>query len=372
VMVDRMPKRPVMIGADIGRAMVLALIPLLAAAGSLHMPVLYAVAFVHSCLTVIFELAYRSYLPGLIDADLLLAGNSRLQATDSIAQVAGPGLGGGLVQLLRAPFALLVDAASFLFSAACVLSIRAHEPAAVRVRDGGAGTGPRGVLREIGSGLRFILDHPVLRSLAGAGATFNFFSQIQLTIIVVYAARDMHMSAGEIGLLYAGFGVGGVLAAVLLGRALIWLGYGHLLLLGYAVAAVGIIGLPLVSGTAGVSTALFAGLYILAGSGIVALNIVSMTLRQVATPSSLQARVNASFRVSISGLMPVSAVVAGVLGDRIGLRATLFVTAAGMPLSVLWIAFSPARRVTTLAELACGDPAAGSSVVRQSGQAAAD
>jgi predicted MFS family arabinose efflux permease len=372
VMVDRIRKRPVMIGADIGRALVLALIPILAAAGTLDMPVLYAVAFVHSCLTVIFELAYRSCLPDLIGADLLLAGNSRLQATDSISQVAGPGLGGGLVQLFRAPFALLVDAASFLFSAACVLSIRAHEPAPVRVTDGSAGTGLRGVLHEIGSGLRFILDHPVLRSLAGAGATFNFFSQLQLTIIVVYAARDMHMSPGEIGLLYAGFGVGGVLAAVLIGRALTWLGYGHLLLLGYTVAAFGIMGLPLVSGPAGVSTALFAGLYILAGSGIVALNIVSMTLRQVATPSSLQARVNASFRVSISGLMPVSAVVAGVLGDLIGLRATLFVTAAGMPLSVAWIAFSPARRVTTLAELACADPAAGPSVVRESGQAAAD
>jgi len=107
-----------------------------------------------------------------------------------------------------------------------------------------------------------------------------------------------------------------------------------------------------------VSTALFVGLYLLAGLGIVALNIVSMTLRQVATPSALQARVNASFLVSISGLMPVSAVAAGLLGDRIGLRPTLFITAAGLPVSVLWIAVSPARRIKSLAGLAAVEPVA--------------
>jgi hypothetical protein len=112
---------------------------------------------------------------------------------------------------------------------------------------------------------------------------------------------------------------------------------------------------------------LFVGLYLLAGSGIVALNIVSMTLRQVATPSHLQARVNASFRVSISGLMPVSAAIAGVLGDHLGLRAALFITAAGMPLSVLWIALSPARAVTTLAQLAgAGNPDDGRSGISRS------
>ena len=357
VMVDRMRRRPVMVGADVSRAAILALVPILAWTGSLSMPMLYVIAFTHSCLTVIFELAYRSYLPSLVTAEHLLVGNSRLQATDSIAQVAGPGLGGALVQLMRAPFALLVDAGSFLVSAASVLSIRAHEPAVQR----DAADRP-GVLREIGSGLRFIAAHPVLRSLAGAGATFNFCSQIQLTLLVLYAAREMHLSAGQIGIVYAGFGVGGVFAATALGRALTWFGYGRLLLLGYAMGALGIIGLPFVAGPASVATAQFVGLYLLAGSGIVALNIVSMTLRQVATPGNLQARVNASFRVSISGLMPVSAAIAGILGDHLGLRTTLFIAAGAMPLSVVWVALSPARAVTTLAQLAGpGDPGDGKS-----------
>lgn len=382
VMVDRMRRRPVMVGADLGRAAVLALVPILAWTGLLSMWMLYVIAFAHSCLTAIFELAYRSYLPSLITAEHLLVGNSRLQATDSVSQVAGPGLGGALVQLMRAPSALLIDAGSFLVSVASVLSIRAREPAVRRdpgsddpggsdpgsgdpgSGDPGSGDGVRGgVLREIGSGLRFILRHPVLRSLAGAGATFNFFSQIQLTLLVLYAAREMHLSAGEIGTVYAGFGVGGVLAATALGRALSWFGYGRLLMLGYVMGALGIIGLPFVAGSAVAATSQFVGLYFLAGSGIVALNIVSMTLRQVATPSNLQARVNASFRVSISGLMPVSAVTAGILGDHLGLRAALFIAAGGMPLSVLWVALSPARAITTLAQLAGsgypGDAASG-------------
>ena len=376
VLADRMRKRPLMIGADTGRAAVLATVPVLAWTGNLDMPVMYAVAFTHGCLTVIFEVAYRAYLPSLISAEDLLTGNSRLQSTESISQVAGPAVGGALVQLLRAPFALLADAGSFVVSVASVLSIRTPEPAPERVPDAGGAKGMRGVLAEIRSGLRFIYRHPVLRPLAGGGGTFNFFSQIQLTLFVVYAARDMHLSGGAIGLVLAGFGVGGVLAAATLSRALGWLGYGRLLLAGYLIAVTAIACLPLVPGPAALSTALFAGIYLIAGIGIVALNIVSMTLRQVATPSFLQGRVNASFRFLLSALMPVSAAIAGVLGDSLGLRGALVICAAGMPLYVVWIVFSPVRKVRTLRQLTSLEPspanaAEGSAGVRKGGQAAA-
>ncbi len=351
VLVDRMRKRPLMIGADLGRAAVLALVPILSWTGSLSMPVLYTVALVHGCLTVLFELGYRSYLPSLVSAEDLLAGNSRLQSTESISQVGGPGLGGALVQLLRAPFALLADAGTFMFSVVSLISIRAVEPAPQRPLDQTGTTGLAAVVTEIGSGLRFIYRHPVLRSLAGGGATLNFFSQLQLTLFVVYAARDMHMTGGAIGLVFAGFGIGGVLAATTLGRALRWLGYGHLLLASYGLGAIALVGIPFVPGPATLSTALFVCLYVLAGTGIVALNIVSMTLRQVATPSYLQARVNASFKFALSALTPVSAAIAGVLGDALGLRGTLFIMAIGMPLTPLWIVFSPVRKVRTLQQL---------------------
>jgi MFS family permease len=129
VLVDRMRRKPLMIGTNLGRAGLIALVPILAWAGTLAMPVLYAVALVVGCLTSVFSLAYQAYLPTIVDSEVLLAGNSRLQATESVSQVAGPGVAGVLIQLLRAPFALLVDTVPFLFSATMLASIRQHEPA---------------------------------------------------------------------------------------------------------------------------------------------------------------------------------------------------------------------------------------------------
>jgi MFS family permease len=354
VLADRMRRRPLMIAADIGRTVVIAVVPVLAWLGALSMPVLYAVEFVQGALTVLFEVAYRSYLPDLVGAEALLSGNSRLQATASVAQVGGPGLSGALVGLLGAPFALLVDAGSFVVSWVSLLTIRAREPAPGPRRPG-APSGVRGVITEVRLGLRFIYRNPVLRALAGSAGTFNFFSQLQLTLFVLYAAREMHMSPGAIGLVLAFFGVGGMAAAASVGRVLAGLGYGRALVAGYATAALAILGIPLVPGPPVLSTALFTIVYFVAGYGIVGTNIAMTTLRQVATPAALQGRVNASFRFAIGALMPFSALLAGLLGGQLGLRTTLFITAAGMPLSVLWVAMSPTRKVRAAEELSA-DP----------------
>jgi len=348
VLVDRTRRRPLMIGADIGRAVLMALIPVLAWAGRLNMPVLYAVTLAYGSLSVLFDLAYRPYLPTLVSPADLLAGNQRLQSTDSVSQVAGPSLGGALVQLLGAPPAMAADAVSFVVSVMSLLMIRVPEPRPERVDEGGARAGLRGVASQIRTGLRFLNGSPVLRPLAGAVATFNFFSQIQLTIIVLYAVREMHMSSGEVGVLFAGFGAGGVLAAILLGRGLHWLGYGPMLMATLATAAAAIAGLPLVPGPPALSTALFAALYFITGFGLVGQNVISMTLRQIVSPSHLQGRVNASFRFISRAVLPIAAVAAGVAGGRLGLRATLVIVALGMPLSLLWVIFSPLRKLRTL------------------------
>jgi MFS family permease len=350
VMADRMRKRPLMIGADLGRTAVIALVPLLAWTKSLNMPVMYVVALVQGALTVIFEVAYRSYLPGLVGAGTLLAGNSRLQATDSVAQVTGPGLSGALIQLLGAPFALLVDAGSFVVSWASLLQIRAREPKRERSADAVAGV--RGVISEVRSGLRFIYRSPELRSVAGSAGIFNVFSQLQITLFLVYAPRQMHLSADSIGLIFACLGIGGVVASATVRRAIARFGYGRVLLTGYALGALAVLCIPLVPGPPALSTVLFTVVYFTAGFGIITMNISSMTLRQIATPAALQGRVNASFRFAISALMPFSALLAGFLGERLGLRPTLFICAGGMPISAIWIAFSPIRKVRVLEELA--------------------
>jgi MFS family permease len=361
VVVDRVRRRPLMIGADLGRAVAIGAIPLLAWLGFLQMPVLYLVAFAVGCLAVIFSLAYQAYLPTLLGPDRLLSGNSRLQSTQSLSDVAGPGLAGFLVQLVRAPFALLADALSFLVSAWSIAVIRTPEPMVERDPAAGDGSQVRRVFTDIYDGLRFTVTHALLRSIAGAAAVFNVFATIMLTIFVVYAARVSHMSAGEIGVVFAGFGIGGLLAAALLDRALGRVGPGRLLLSGYAVGAAAIVSLPFVGGTfldgsflggaAVTRTIIFAVVFFVAGCSIVAANIVEMTIRQAATPNAVQGRVGAGFGFLIGALMPIAAIVAGVLGDHIGLRATLFVASAGVPFSLPWIVFSKLRHIESLDNL---------------------
>jgi MFS family permease len=356
VLADRVRRRPLMIGADIGRACVLGVVPPLAAAGLLSMPVMYLVALVHGALTVIFDVAYRSYLPSLVGSSELLAGNSRLQATDSVSQVSGPALSGGLVSLLGAPQALMVDAGSFVVSVLSLMWIRKPEPSPRPPPQAAATPAPGGAVRrvvaEVADGLRFIYHQPLLRAIAGSAATFNFFSQLQLTLFVLYAARQMDMAPGAIGLVLAWFGVGGAIGAVTVGRTRPRLGFGGVLIMGYALGAVAILFLPLVPGPPLISTICFSAVYAVAGYGIVTANITMTTLRQLATPASLQGRMHASFRFAIGALMPFSAAIAGGLGEWLGLRATLFITAAGMPLSVIWVALSTVRKVRTEDDIA--------------------
>jgi hypothetical protein len=198
VWVDRLRRRPVLIAGDLGRALALGSIPLAYALDVLSIGQLYAVGFVTGVLTVFFDVAYQSYLPSLVQREQLVEGNAKLEISSSGASIAGPGLGGGLIQLVGPALAVLADAASFLASALFVFLIRRPEPVPER-RDRPAGR--RGAMRhEIVEGLRYVLGHRLLRWIAATTASANLFSSMITAIAVLYFVRQLHLSPGLIGL----------------------------------------------------------------------------------------------------------------------------------------------------------------------------
>ena len=344
VWVDRHKRRPLLIGADLARAVVLVVIPVLAWAGDLKVYVLYIAVLLAGGLSALFGVAYGAYLPSVVPAEQLAAGNQRMQGTESLSQLLGPPVGGFLVAAIQAPFAILVDACSFLFSAGSLAMVRSVEPRRGADRDSGE---RRTTFREIGAGVKATASDPVLRNIAGSASIFNFCTGILLTIFILYAVRDRGMNAAEIGIVNAAFGAGGLLGAILLGRALDRFGYGPFLVRAYLVAIVAIVAIPIIGGRGITATALFCVAYFVAGLGVIGANIAETTLWQLIVPSNMQGRVRASFNFAIGALAPVAALIAGLLGTTIGLRATLAVAAVLIPFSMLWFIGSPLPRLRT-------------------------
>ena len=212
VWVDRLRRRPVMIAGDIGRAAALATIPLAYLAGVLTVIQLYAVGFVVGILTVFFDIAYQSYLPSVVARDQLQEGNAKLEISRAGAQVVGPGLAGILIGIVRAPFAVALDALSFLGSALFLFLIRRPEPPPRR-HDREAGPRP-GMRREIAEGLRYVVGHPYLRSIAACTATSNLFGTASGAVLLVYLVREMGMTADAIGLAFSIGATGALLGAL--------------------------------------------------------------------------------------------------------------------------------------------------------------
>ena len=225
VWVDRYRRRPVLVAADLGRALLLGTIPLLSLMGLLRMEALIAVALLTGILTLFFDVASTSFVPSFLSRTQLVDGNSKLTASTSVAAVAGPSLGGTLVQLLSAPIAVAADAFSFLVSAVCHALLRVDEPAPGRRRGAGGGARPvRAVARAAGpvaravgrgcwKGLRVVGANAYMRACAGTAGVFNFFAGIFFTVYVLYVTRELGVSAAALGLLYAVGGVGSVLGA---------------------------------------------------------------------------------------------------------------------------------------------------------------
>lgn len=338
VYIDRVRRRPVLMAADLGRAALLATIPLAAALGALRMGYLYGVAFLVGALTVIFEVAYLAFVPALVRREQLVDANGRLEASQSLAQIAGPGLGGLLVQALSAPVAILADALSFLVSVAFLGLLRTPEPAPEAVER-------RGIAHEIGEGLRVVLRQPLLRATLISSGITNFFAAIFNSLYVLYVVRQLGIGpAGLGGILLLG-SVIGLGAAVAAGRVARRGGLGPTMLLGMLLIAVGGACVPLAGVFAALMIPLLTFGQALGAAGDSFYNITVVTLRQALTPDRLLGRVAASARFVIWGAQPFGALVGGALGEALGLRPALAVAAAGFALAFVSLALSPIRAV---------------------------
>ncbi len=341
--VDRLRRRPILIAADVGRALLLLSIPIAAVLNTLRIEQLYLVALLAGALTVFFDVADPAFLPAVVPSERLVEGNSKLGASDSLAEIAGPALAGGLVQWLSAPFAVAIDAATFLFSALSLSVIRAREP---QPQQQAARQSIRGAIVE---GLRLVLHHPLLRALAGTMATFTFFGNFIGTLYFIYLSTALHVPAAAVGILVGLGGVGAFFGALLAEPLVRRLGLGKTLIA--AMTFYGCTGLilPLAGGPTPVVVGMLAASQLIGDVAISIYLINDISLRQSAIPSSMLGRANASMQVLERGIGPAGALLAGILGSSalLGMRGTILIGVLGVIVSSLWLVFSPVRTLRT-------------------------
>jgi MFS family permease len=339
VWVDRLRRRPLLIVTDLGRAFILSTIPLAALFGVLGIWQLYIVTALAGMLTVIFTVASSAYLPSLIPQESLIEGNSKLGMSDALAEIGGPAVAGPLVQLLSAPFAILFDAFSFLFSACCLGLIRKPEPHPTTLDK------RKSIWSELIEGLRLVLKNPLLRSLAGSAGIFSLFGNFIGALYALYIIRQIGASPIFLGLLVASGGLSALLGAFMAERVIQRFGLGKTVGIGlFMYGATGLL-IPLAGGPVAFALILLFLSQLLGDVSVSIYFIAEVSLRQSLVPSSLLGRTNASMQFLSQGVAPLGALLAGILGGLIGLRLTIFIGVLGVMLAGTSLLLSPVRKV---------------------------
>ncbi len=386
VLADRVSRRRLLIVSNLARAALLLTIPTSVALGVLSLPLLYVISFLIGIFSVVFDVTYQTYVPDLLEKDELLAGNQRMELSESAARTVGPGLGGALVAVAGSS-ALIIDAVSFLLSAVGLVYARPRKPEPIAnasetatvpaprpvVGVGEASIGhlvdmweyvaaiearlatleaartarrDRWGMRAALAGLGIVGRDRVLRDMAASTATFNLASAAISAVFILYAATEIGMDPTSIGILLAGGNVGFVVGAVAVGAATRRFGVGPVLVASSVLAAIATVILPFAAGAAAVGF-LFAGRF-LGAFTIPFYNVNALVLRQSRSPREALGRVNAVFRMLDWGALPVGALLGGAVGSVFGLRATLVMASVLGVASACWLLWSPLRRIRDL------------------------
>ena len=344
VLVDRVSRRRLMVTSDLARAVVLASIPVAAVAGVLSLFQLFVVVFAVGVFNIVFDVSYQAQLPDLVAAERLVEANGQLEMSRSLSLVVGPGLGGTLVQLLTAPIAIVLDAASYIVSALSIATIREPEST--------PGATGRGLRREVADGLRVVSADHRLVGIAGAAATVSLAMNAWLAVFVYHLVRDLSLDAGAVGLLFVVFGMGGVVGAVSASRLARMVGVGRLLALAPVVAGLGGIVAAVIGGSGPTLAVELGAAATVFGFGVVTFSVTAAGVRQVLAPEALRGRVMATLRFFEWGVMPVGSIAGGLVGEAAGPAAALALAALVFMTGATWIVASPLRSMRVLPSVA--------------------
>ncbi|HET7726768.1 MAG TPA: MFS transporter [Candidatus Limnocylindrales bacterium] len=342
--VDRVRRRPVLIAANLVRAALLGVVPIAALLGVLSYPLLLVVALAVGLAAVFFEVAFPAYVPSLVGREALAGANARIFASASSAEVVGPGAGGVLVSLVGAPLALAADALSYLVAGLSLVGIRRDEalPEA---------PGRRDLRAEIVEGLRATFGHPILRVFAFEAATFNLFVNALNAAFLLFLTRELGLSPAVVGIVFAVAALGSLGGSLAAGRLGTRFGLGPTIVSAMVIACGVYLAIPVLPTSPSAAAVMLALVLAVAGAFVAITVIHVITIRQSITEDRLLARMNASYRTLAYGMVPIGAVLGGVVGELFGLRAAILVGCVGIALAPLWVVLSPVWRIRTIADV---------------------
>lgn len=337
-------RRRLMILADVGRALLLASIPLAAAFDVLTFPQVYAVAFAVGTLAVLFEISWPTLFIAVVPRRDVVDANSKMSLSRALSFVAGPSAAGFLVQALTAPMTLLVDAFSFLGSALFLTRVRSEEPPVER--DG------NGVLESLRAGMRFVLRDVVIRADLACSATVNLFNFIFHAIFILFATRELGVAPGTLGIALGAGAVGGILGALIAPRLERVIGIGRSVVLGSVLFPAPLVLVPIASGSELQVGLMLGAAEFLSSVGVMIFDVSAASMNYLRTPDRLRARTVGTFRFVNYGIRPIGALLGGALGTLLGLQTAIWIGVLGALLGVVWLFASPIPRLRDVVEAA--------------------
>ncbi|MFL5914763.1 MAG: MFS transporter [Gaiellaceae bacterium] len=342
VWIDRSGRRrAVMLAADVARALLTATIPIAFAFGHLSWPQLYVASFLLGCASVFFYVSYGGFFQTIVERKDYVEANTLLHGSRGFSFLAGTSLGGVLVQLLRGPYALALDAGSFLWSALFLRRIDVPDPPGAPRESGG-----------IGVGLRWIRNNPVIRAELLGVATINLFNFVFFALFLLYATRYLRVAPATIGVVLGVAAAGTLVASALTGRIARAIGVGPAFLIGCFLFPAPLLLVPAARGPHWLVIAFLFAAEFISGVGLMWLDILAGVLQGALIPPLVRSRVSGAFMVVNYGVRPLGTTIGGVLGSTIGVHDTIWIGAGGALLGMAFLLPSPIRHIHDVPEQA--------------------